>query len=198
MGRRADQGIEAAAIAEGAAHGHDRGAHHPRLARTDGRVRRSRPWVRGRLAAPGIALRRQPPRQVLPDLPDLVQMAQKVSHRGAQRPGRLRRVTLPLTPQRMLFLSSTPIRGYVQAEPKTIDELNRRTRFACSKEFVSYRGTVTDYWFDPGKKPEDSWEKSLEGIAAEKQRLVAATLEPRTSAALNQISCLRLKPAPIK
>jgi hypothetical protein len=79
-------------------------------------------------------------------------------------------VTLPLTPNRLLFLSYTPIRGYVQAEQKTVDELNRRTRFACSEYFVSYRGTVKDYWFDPGKEPEDSWEKSPEGIAAEEQR----------------------------
>jgi len=79
-------------------------------------------------------------------------------------------VSLPLTPQRMLFLSSEPIRGYVQAEPKTVDELNRRTRFGCSEYFVSHRGTVKAYWFDPGREPADSWERSPEGIAAEKLR----------------------------
>jgi hypothetical protein len=79
-------------------------------------------------------------------------------------------VTLPLMPNRLLFLSYASIRGYVQAEPKTVDEFNRRARFACSEYFVSYRGTVKDYWFDPGKEPEDSWERSPEGIAAEKLR----------------------------
>ena len=58
----------------------------------------SRPRVRGRLAASGIALRREPPRQVLPDLPDLVQVAQEVSQPRTQQPGRLRGVPPPLTP----------------------------------------------------------------------------------------------------
>lgn len=79
-------------------------------------------------------------------------------------------VTLPLTPHRLLFLSYSPIRGYVQAEPRSVDELNRRTRFACSEYFVSYRGTVKDCWFDPGQERADSWERSPDGVAAEKQR----------------------------
>ena len=58
----------------------------------------SRPRVRCRLAAPGIALRREPPGQVLPDLPGLVQVAQEVSQRRTQQPGRLRGVPPPMTP----------------------------------------------------------------------------------------------------
>ena len=51
----------------------------------------SRPRVRGRLAAPGIALRRKAG-QVVADLPGLVQVTQEVGQRRAQRAGRLRGV----------------------------------------------------------------------------------------------------------
>ena len=61
----------------------------------------SRPRVRGRLATPGIALGREPPGQVFPDLPGLAQVAQEVGQRRTQRAGCFRGVapTLPPGPE---------------------------------------------------------------------------------------------------
>lgn len=75
-------------------------------------------------------------------------------------------VTLPLTPQHLLVISHHKYPQYVDAKPEAIDELNRRTRFHCAVEFVSRNGETRPYWFDPGKEPEESWEKSEEGKRA--------------------------------
>ncbi len=39
-----------------------------------------------------------------------------------------------------------------------MDELNRRTRFCCDKEFVVQREITRPRWFEKGKMPADAWE----------------------------------------
>jgi len=79
-------------------------------------------------------------------------------------------LTLPLTPTRLLLFHHGVEEGYLEASQRAVDEANRRTRFNCTEDFVSHMGKMKDFWFDQGKEPEDSWEKSPEGIAAEEQR----------------------------
>jgi len=79
-------------------------------------------------------------------------------------------ITLPLTPKRLLFISHLYPPGYGQAPQAVVDELNTRIRFGCEQYFVSQRGIVKDCWFIPAKVPDDSWENSPEGIAAEIRR----------------------------
>jgi hypothetical protein len=78
--------------------------------------------------------------------------------------------TLPLTPRRLLLISRLYAPGYIDATKGQIDELNARVRFGCKETFVSWKGIIRDCWFAPGKKPEGSWEESLEGIESEKNR----------------------------
>jgi len=59
---------------------------------------RSRPRIGCRLTAPGIALRREPPGQILADLTGLVQVAQEIGQARAQRAGGFRRVAPVLAP----------------------------------------------------------------------------------------------------
>ncbi len=79
-------------------------------------------------------------------------------------------VTLPLTPKSLLLISHIYPEGYIEVPQATVDELNTRVRFGCEERFVSQKGIVKDSWFIPAKEPEDSWEKSPEGIASEKLR----------------------------
>jgi hypothetical protein len=80
-------------------------------------------------------------------------------------------VTLPLTPQYLMLIShNRQIPTYVNAKAMALTELNRRTRFHCSEEFVSCRAETRPEWFDIGTEPEDSWEKSEEGKQAIKDR----------------------------
>jgi hypothetical protein len=76
-------------------------------------------------------------------------------------------ITLPLTPKNLLLLSHSYPEGYAEVPQKTVDELNTRARFGCTEYFVSQRGTVKECWFIPAKTPDDCWENSPEGIAAE-------------------------------
>jgi hypothetical protein len=75
-------------------------------------------------------------------------------------------VTLPLSPHQMLLISHRTYPLYTDVKQTSVDELNRRTRFHCEEEFVSWKGETRPYWLDPGKEPEDTWEKSPEGAAA--------------------------------
>ncbi|MGB2899547.1 MAG: DUF4238 domain-containing protein [Candidatus Acidiferrum sp.] len=75
-------------------------------------------------------------------------------------------VTLPLTPQHLVTISHHEYPQYVDVAQKAVDEFNRRARFHCAEEFVSRNGDTRPYWFDPGKEPEDTWEKSEEGKRA--------------------------------
>jgi hypothetical protein len=80
-------------------------------------------------------------------------------------------VTLPLTPHHLLFISHNhKLPSYLEVEQRIVDEINRRTRFHCAKEFVSWKGSMRELWFDPGVEPNDSWEKSPEGRAAIAER----------------------------
>ena len=65
-------------------------------------------------------------------------------------------VTLPLTPQHMLFISHTKCPEYVELSPTLLDDSNRLTRFYCSEEFVSWKGAVLAHWFGIGEKPADA------------------------------------------
>jgi hypothetical protein len=79
-------------------------------------------------------------------------------------------VTLPLSPRYLLLVSHRAHRFYVDVDQRCVDELNRRTRFNCDEEFVSWKGETRSIWFDPGKEPEDTWEKTDEGKRALEQR----------------------------
>lgn len=83
-------------------------------------------------------------------------------------------VTLPLSPHHLLLISHQSRALYVDVKQATVDELNRRTRFHCEEEFVSWKGETRSYWLDPGKAPDDRWENTPEGKAglaeAEKHR----------------------------
>jgi uncharacterized protein DUF4238 len=75
-------------------------------------------------------------------------------------------ISLPLTPQHLLLIAHRAYPQYVDARKATVDEANRSRRFNCTEEFVSWKGGTLPYWFDPGKEPDDTWEKSPEGMAA--------------------------------
>ncbi len=79
-------------------------------------------------------------------------------------------VTLPVTPQHLLVVSHHDYPEYINVNQKAVDEFNRRTRFHCTEEFISWKGETKPYWFDPGKEPEDTWEKSAEGKRAIEER----------------------------
>lgn len=84
-------------------------------------------------------------------------------------------VTLPLSPQHLLFISHRRLPAfYLSIGDKHVDEANRLTRFHCDKEFVSWKGEARPYWFERGQEPEDTWEKSEAGKKAleEKERMV--------------------------
>jgi hypothetical protein len=75
-------------------------------------------------------------------------------------------VTLPLSPNHLLFISHRPNLPYIEVNQTVVDETNRACRFNCDEEFVSWKGETRPYWFDPGKEPEDTWESSPEGQLA--------------------------------
>jgi len=75
-------------------------------------------------------------------------------------------VTLPLTPQHLLFISHHDTNEYVKLREDLLDECNRLRRFSCKEEFVSWKGKTRPYWFDRGEEPSDSWEKSEAGLEA--------------------------------
>jgi hypothetical protein len=65
-------------------------------------------------------------------------------------------VTLPLTPQHLLFLSHRKHPLYIDVNQKAVDEANRLARAHCAAEFVSWKGDTRPYWFELGKKPADA------------------------------------------
>jgi hypothetical protein len=75
-------------------------------------------------------------------------------------------ITLPLTPQHLLLISYHTYPPYVDVKRATVDDANRLRCLDCTEEFVSWKGEIRPYWLDPGKEPEDAWEKSPEGLAA--------------------------------
>lgn len=67
-------------------------------------------------------------------------------------------VTLPISPQQCLLLSWQGFRGYIDATPLQVDEMNRRHRFHCRSQYVACRGVDRSYWYQQGKMPDDAWE----------------------------------------
>ena len=63
-------------------------------------------------------------------------------------------VTLPLTPHHLLFISHKRRPPYLNVNKDVTDELNRRTRFYCTEEFVSWKGKTRPFWFNLGREPE--------------------------------------------
>jgi Protein of unknown function (DUF4238) len=72
-------------------------------------------------------------------------------------------ITLPLTPQHLLLISHRPFPHYQRAAPEALDIVNSRTRWACTAEFVSWKGETKPCWFKSGSLPEDAWENTEEG-----------------------------------
>lgn len=68
-------------------------------------------------------------------------------------------VTLPLTPNHLLFFSWSKSKGYLPIEIEMVDELNRRTRAYCEEYFVSRKSETKLIWFEIGEMPKDAWEK---------------------------------------
>lgn len=69
-------------------------------------------------------------------------------------------ITLPISPDSLLYLNQHGISGYKEANNEVIDEINTRVRFYAKEYFVVNSNFKKDRWFDPGKKPEDSWENT--------------------------------------
>lgn len=73
-------------------------------------------------------------------------------------------VTLPISPQHLLFISHNPrFSSYIKIGERFVDEFNRRTLFHCENEFVSATGEIKSCWFEIGPEPQDTWENSEEG-----------------------------------
>ena len=68
-------------------------------------------------------------------------------------------ITLPISPTQSIYLNRQGINGYQYLPESVVKELNRRVRFHASEYYVVNQDFVDDSWFDPGKEPEDSWEK---------------------------------------
>jgi hypothetical protein len=79
-------------------------------------------------------------------------------------------ISLPLTPNRLLLISHIYSSGYRNVTQTGVDELNARVRFGCDEYFVSHKGIVKECWFVPVQQPDDRWENTPEGIAAEQAR----------------------------
>ena len=75
-------------------------------------------------------------------------------------------VTLPLSPEHALLVCHRSVPQYSLVTQQVVDELNRRTVLNCTEEFVSWKGEMRDYWFDPGQLLADSWENSEVGKRA--------------------------------
>lgn len=68
-------------------------------------------------------------------------------------------ITLPISPRQMILLNRRGLLGYFDAPEHMVDEYNRRTRFHCTKHFVSDSNPTKPIWFERGVEPEDSWHK---------------------------------------
>lgn len=69
-------------------------------------------------------------------------------------------VTLPISPNQMVFLNKQGVGGYRSVNRAMVDELNRRTRFHAYRSFICNKNETNPCWFNPGVEPEDSWEKT--------------------------------------
>jgi uncharacterized protein DUF4238 len=69
-------------------------------------------------------------------------------------------ITLPISPRQLIMLNRRRVSGFAKVDGRWVDEMNRRTRFHCSKHFVSNTNATRPIWFDPGVEPADSWRKT--------------------------------------
>jgi Protein of unknown function (DUF4238) len=98
------------------------------------------------------------------NVPNAHRMPPGLRYPGLSQPGI--EITLPLTPRHMLLISYRVYPLYVNVQQTTVDDANRLRCLDCTEEFVSWRGGTRPYWLDPGKEPDDAWEKTAEGAAA--------------------------------
>ncbi|HLZ41697.1 MAG TPA: DUF4238 domain-containing protein [Candidatus Sulfotelmatobacter sp.] len=75
-------------------------------------------------------------------------------------------VTLPLTPQHLLFISHRKHPFYMPVGQNVVDEANRLSRAHSDIEFVSWKGETRPYWFETGTMPDDAWENTDPGRKA--------------------------------
>jgi hypothetical protein len=75
-------------------------------------------------------------------------------------------VTLPLTPQHLLFISHRKHPFYMAVGQNVVDEANRLSRAHCDSEFVSWKSEIRPYWFETGIMPDDAWENTDAGKKA--------------------------------
>jgi len=69
-------------------------------------------------------------------------------------------VAMPVSPSQLALLSWRGPEGFVDVPIGAVNELNRRTRAHAHEYFVANSSVSNPVWFDLGKEPEDSWEKS--------------------------------------
>jgi hypothetical protein len=66
---------------------------------------------------------------------------------------------LPLSPDVAFIATWSDLKGVHVASKQNVDFVNRLIRFKCHEFFVTRNGVINDFWFDPGKEPDDSWDK---------------------------------------
>ncbi len=71
-------------------------------------------------------------------------------------------ITLPISPSQLVILTHQLLpEGYIkESRERMVEEFNRRTRFCCDEYFIVNQDLVKGIWFDTGKEPDDSWEKT--------------------------------------
>lgn len=68
-------------------------------------------------------------------------------------------ITFPVTPKHMILFNRKGFEGVIELNQLLTDELNRRTRFDAYEHFIVNKDIKKEIWFDPGKEPDDSWNK---------------------------------------
>lgn len=58
-------------------------------------------------------------------------------------------ITLPVSPNHVIFLNRQGVSGYISVNEKKVDELNRRTRFHAFEHFIVNCNVKKERWFDP-------------------------------------------------
>jgi len=56
-------------------------------------------------------------------------------------------VTLPISPKQAILISHTPLPLYLNVDMRTVDSINRKTRFQADKYYVVNKHYKKDYWF---------------------------------------------------
>ncbi|GAB6172674.1 hypothetical protein JCM15765_21520 [Paradesulfitobacterium aromaticivorans] len=56
-------------------------------------------------------------------------------------------VTLPVSPKQLIIISHTPLPLYISVQRKSVDSINRKTRFLANEHFIVNRNYKNDFWF---------------------------------------------------